>query len=132
MQDSSYNTKGLATLRLRASAMSSHAGLPLSSARLWTSNPRTSTTMNTTATSRLDARIAGVVEFRAGDGPQIRIPEGVCQALVADDSVVLTWTEDGNPLTAAIPRIEFDRFVTEGQIVLGHAEEDAADAPKKD
>jgi len=73
-----------------------------------------------------------LVEFRAGDGPQIRIPEGVCQALVADDSVVLTWTEDGNPLTAAIPRIEFDRFVTEGQIVLGHAEEDAADAPKKD
>jgi len=77
--------------------------------------------MNANANTRIDARIAGEVEFRAGDGPQLRIPEGECQVMIADDSVVLTWNEDGNPLTAAIPKTEFDRFIQEGKIVLGRA-----------
>jgi hypothetical protein len=67
----------------------------------------------------MDARIVGPVEFRAGDGPQLKIPEGDCQAMMADDSVVLTWTEDGQSLTAAIPKIEFDRYLQSGAIVLG-------------
>jgi hypothetical protein len=72
-----------------------------------------------TSTTQIDARIAGPVEFRAGDGPQLKIPEGNCQILMADDSVVLTWTENGQSLTAAIPKIEFDRYIEDGAIVLG-------------
>ena len=39
--------------------------------------------------------------------------------MLADDSVVLTWLEEGQSLTAAIPKIEFDRYINSGAIVLG-------------
>lgn len=74
--------------------------------------------MSSTPT-QINARIASQVEFRAGDGPLLEIPEGNCQVIIDGDSAVLTWTEDGQPLTAAIPRIEFDRFIESGAIVLG-------------
>ena len=72
-----------------------------------------------TSTTQIDARIAGDVAFRAGDGPQLKIPKGNCQIMMADDSVVLTWTDQGQSLTAAIPKIEFDRYIQEGCVVLG-------------
>jgi len=72
-----------------------------------------------TSTTQIDGRIVGNVEFRAGDGPQLKIPEGDCQILMADDSVVLTWTENGQSLTAAIPKIEFDRYIQDKAVVLG-------------
>lgn len=71
--------------------------------------------------TQISARIAAPVEFRAGDGPLLTIPEGDCQVIVDGDSAVLTWIEDGQPLTAAIPKIEFDRFIESGAIVLGAA-----------
>lgn len=74
-----------------------------------------------TSPTQIDARITGPVEFRAGDGPQLKIPEGDCQAMMADDSVVLSWTEDGQTLTTAIPKIEFDRYIESGAIVLGRS-----------
>jgi hypothetical protein len=74
--------------------------------------------MSSTPT-QINARIAAPVEFRAGDGPLLQIPEGNCQIIVDGDAAVLTWTEDGQPLTAAIPKIEFDRFIESGAIVLG-------------
>lgn len=69
--------------------------------------------------THLQARINAPVEFRAGDGPLLEIREGPCQVIVEGDSAVLTWTEDGQPMTAAIPKIEFDRFIEAGAIVLG-------------
>lgn len=75
--------------------------------------------MTSSTPQQIDARIAGPVEFRAGDGPGLTIPEGDCQAMVAEDSVVLTWSEEGQSLTAAIPKIEFDRYISSGAIVLG-------------
>ena len=74
--------------------------------------------MSSTPT-QINARIAAPVEFRAGDGPLLQIPEGNCQIIVDGDAAVLTWIEDGQPLTAAIPKIEFDRFIESGAIVLG-------------
>jgi hypothetical protein len=71
--------------------------------------------------TQINARIAAPVEFRAGDGPMLKIPKGNCQVIMDDDSAVLTWAEDGQPLTAAIPKIEFDRFIESGAIVLGAA-----------
>lgn len=71
------------------------------------------------SSTQIDARITASVEFRAGDGPLLTIPEGTCQIIIDGDSAVLTWLEDGQPLTAAIPKIEFDRFIASGAIVLG-------------
>lgn len=69
--------------------------------------------------TQITARITSQVEFRAGDGPLLEIPEGECQVIIDADSAVLTWIEKDQPMTAAIPKIEFDRFIASGAIVLG-------------
>ncbi|WPG41007.1 hypothetical protein [Variovorax sp. EBFNA2] len=69
--------------------------------------------------TQISARIAAPVEFRAGDGPLLTIPEGHCKVIVEGDSAVLTWTEADQPMSAAIPKIEFDRFIASGAIILG-------------
>jgi hypothetical protein len=63
-----------------------------------------------------NAKIHGVVEFRAGDGPMVRIPEGPAQIELADDSAVIHWVEDGVALNAAIPLIEYQEHVDAGRI----------------
>lgn len=65
------------------------------------------------------ATIRGEVTFRAGDGPMIPIPDGPVEIEVADDSVVLSWTEaDGTHESAAIPRDDYARYLQEGLIKL--------------
>ncbi len=63
-----------------------------------------------------NAQVVGVVEYRAGDGPLIRIPEGPIEVTPADDSVVLSWGDAGTLQTTAIPKDEYDRFVDGGLI----------------
>ncbi|MDM0117000.1 hypothetical protein QTI66_33290 [Variovorax sp. J22R133] len=63
-----------------------------------------------------NSRISGVVEYRAGDGPMLRIPEGPCHIELAEDSAVLNWEEEGEPMNAAIPLGEYERFVEEGKV----------------
>ena len=64
-----------------------------------------------------NARINGQVDYRAGDGPLLQVPQGPCTVELADDSAVLSWDEDGKAMSTAIPRAEYDRFVAEGRIV---------------
>ncbi len=64
------------------------------------------------------ALIRGEVEFRAGDGMMLPIPDGPVQIEVADDSVTLSWIEGADASTTAITRDEFDRYVNEGKIRL--------------
>ena len=64
-----------------------------------------------------NAHIRGVVEFRAGDGPMVRIPEGPVQVVLAEDSAVIHWEEGGAALNTAIPRIDYDEHVEAGRIV---------------
>jgi hypothetical protein len=64
-----------------------------------------------------NAKISGKVEYRAGDGPLIRIPEGPVEVEEGADSVVLSWGDAGNAQTAAIPQLEYRRLVDEGAIV---------------
>jgi hypothetical protein len=64
-----------------------------------------------------NAQIRGVVEFRAGDGPMVLIPEGPCQIVLAEDSAVIHWEEGGATLNAAIPRVDYDEHVEAGRIV---------------
>lgn len=63
-----------------------------------------------------NAKVTGVVEYRAGDGPLIRIPEGPIEVLLAPDSAVLSWGDSGTMQTTAIPVAEYQRFLDEGVI----------------
>ena len=63
-----------------------------------------------------NATVKGEVEYRAGDGPLIRIPEGPIEVNFAFDSVVLSWGDAGNTQTTAIPIAEYERYVREGAI----------------
>ena len=64
------------------------------------------------------ALIRGDVEFRAGDGMKIEIPDGPVEIEIADDSVTLSWSEGKDATATAITRDEFDRYVKEGKIRL--------------
>lgn len=62
------------------------------------------------------ALIRGEVEFRAGDGMTLPIPDGPVEIEIADDSVTLSWQEGADVSTTAITRDEFNRYVNEGKI----------------
>jgi len=62
------------------------------------------------------ALIRGEVEFRAGDGVMVPIPDGPVEIELADDSVTLSWIEGADASATAITRDEFDRYVSEGKI----------------
>jgi hypothetical protein len=62
------------------------------------------------------AVIRGEVEFRAGDGVMVPIPDGPVEIEMADDSVTLSWIEGADASSTAITRDEFDRYVDEGKI----------------
>lgn len=69
------------------------------------------------------AIIRGEVCFRAGDGVTIPIPPGPVDIEVTDEDATLSWTasHDGSrdsPMSTAITRDEFDRYVSEGKIRL--------------
>ena len=64
-------------------------------------------------------RVVTLLEFRAGDGPMIQIqPDALLKLERAPQSLVVSWEEDGQPMNAAIPVVEFDQFVDAGQIVV--------------
>ena len=63
-----------------------------------------------------NARICGLVEFRAGDGPMMALPEGPVQVLLAADSAVIHWQDGGTALNAAIPLADYAEHVEEGRI----------------
>ena len=62
------------------------------------------------------ALIRGEVNFRAGDGMLMPIPNGPVDIEVSDDSVTLGWIDGPNPGSAAIPRDEYQRYLEEGKI----------------
>jgi hypothetical protein len=62
------------------------------------------------------AIVRGEVEFRAGDGMKLPVPDGPVEIEMADDSVTLHWMEGKDATTTAITRDEFDRYLKEGKI----------------
>lgn len=64
------------------------------------------------------ALIRGEVEFRAGDGMMLPIPDGPVEIEIAEDSATVSWHEGRTASTTAITREEFDRYVSEGKIRL--------------
>lgn len=63
-----------------------------------------------------NAKVTGNVEYRAGDGPLILIPQGPIEVEVAPDSAVLSWGDAGSTQTTAIPIAEYQRYLDEGVI----------------
>jgi len=63
------------------------------------------------------ATIRGEVCYRAGDGVLMPIPPGPVSIDVAEDSVTLGWEEgEGNAVSTAITRDEYERYAKEGKI----------------
>lgn len=70
-----------------------------------------------------EAIIQGTVNFRIGDGVMMPIPPGRVSLDLAEDSATFGWTDgDGSPSSAAIPRDEYDRYLSEGMIRLVNKE----------
>ncbi|SFM81598.1 hypothetical protein [Variovorax sp. OV329] len=63
-----------------------------------------------------NAHIRGPVEFRAGDGPLVSIPQGPVQIVLAADSAVIHWHDGNAALNAAIPLADYLEHVEEGRI----------------
>ncbi|MBE7938993.1 MULTISPECIES: hypothetical protein [Ramlibacter] len=64
------------------------------------------------------AIVRGEVNFRAGDGMMMPIPDGPVEIEMADDSVTLSWLEGRDAGSTAITRDEFERYCREGRIRL--------------
>lgn len=59
------------------------------------------------------------VTYTPGDGAPIAIPPGPVEIERSEDSTTLSWTADNNAAgSAAMPRSEFERYVSEGKIAL--------------
>ena len=63
------------------------------------------------------AQVKGLVQYRAGDGPLLDIPQGPIEVELAADSAVVSWTHGDELLNTAIPLQDYERYVTEGAIV---------------
>jgi hypothetical protein len=65
------------------------------------------------------ARVRGRLEFRAGDGPMITIePDAQLELERAPQSMVMSWQEEGQPMNAAIPLVQFNEYLEAGLIVI--------------
>lgn len=64
------------------------------------------------------ARIVGNVEYRAGDGPLLSIPQGVVEVVATAQDVTLSWTDGEQHTSTSMPVSNFHRFVNEGAIQL--------------
>ncbi|AVO40172.1 hypothetical protein [Simplicispira suum] len=68
------------------------------------------------------ATISGEVTYTPGDGAPITIPRGPVHIDRSEDSTTLSWTADNDAAgSAAMPRDEFERYVSEGKITLEKA-----------
>ena len=61
-----------------------------------------------------NAKVVGELEYRAGDGPLLRVPPGPVEIEVAQDSAVLSWGDQGKVQSTAIPIDDYRRYLREG------------------
>jgi hypothetical protein len=62
------------------------------------------------------ARIKGTVVYREGDGPNITIPEGMCEFQESELDVTLSWVDGDTHGSTAIPTPDFERYVANKDI----------------
>lgn len=64
------------------------------------------------------ARVLGHVEFREGDGPMMVIRPGAVEVEVTPSDVTLSWTDGAVRGVAAMPHVNYQRYVENGLIEL--------------
>ena len=64
------------------------------------------------------AHVQGKVEYRAGDGPLLRVPPGDVEIDVGQGDVTLSWGNDETRQSAAIPAADFARYLKARAIVV--------------
>lgn len=64
------------------------------------------------------AQVRGTVNYRIGDGPLMRVPRGRIKVEIAALDVTLSWGDDEDRQSAAIPRADFARYVAARAIEL--------------
>lgn len=64
------------------------------------------------------AIIVGDVEYRLGEGPKCTIPKGPVELQHTDFDVTLSWITDGERQAAAMPNMEFRRYVVNRDIAI--------------
>jgi len=67
---------------------------------------------------RISAMVVGAVQYREGDGVLLSIRRGVVDVEIAGTDAVLAWTDDDYRGAAAIPFVDFVRYVDAGDIRL--------------
>lgn len=63
------------------------------------------------------AMVRGLVQYRAGDGPLLEIPQGPIDVELAADSAVVSWMQEDESHNTAIPLQDYQTYIDEGQIV---------------
>ncbi|MDT7838390.1 hypothetical protein [Aquabacterium sp. OR-4] len=76
-----------------------------------------STPGNPTPITR-QARVAGAVKYRLGDGPMCKVPPGPVEVTLAATDATLTWAVDEGRQSAAVPLHEYQRMLRDRAIVL--------------
>jgi hypothetical protein len=66
----------------------------------------------------LHAQVVGEVTFRQGDGPHIVIPLGPCEVQLMANDATIAWEDGDAKGVAAMPLLDFKRFVRSGAIVM--------------
>lgn len=69
--------------------------------------------------TRVQGHVKDTVTYREGDGVLMEIPVGPCEVTIGELDVTLSWTEDGVRSSTAIPKSDFDLFVSSGALLLG-------------
>lgn len=64
------------------------------------------------------AHIVGKVEFREGDGPHMLIRPGPVSVETGLIDATLSWEDEETHNSAAMPLVDFTRYIDEGKITL--------------
>jgi hypothetical protein len=64
------------------------------------------------------AHIVGKVEFREGDGPNMVIRPGPVSVETGLIDATLSWEDEETHNSAAMPLVDFTRYIDEGKITL--------------
>lgn len=68
--------------------------------------------------TRVQGQVKDTVTYREGDGVLMQVPVGPCEVTIGELDVTLSWTEDDVRSATAIPKSDFDQFVSSGALVL--------------
>jgi hypothetical protein len=64
------------------------------------------------------ARVQGKVEYRLGDGPLLRVPQGEVEIELGANDVTLSWGRDATRQSTAMPSSDFARYLASKAIVV--------------